>query len=102
MSVMHAATHVLLGLADTRALVPVSPVVLVVAVLLAAALCFALGTLRGSWRTWLVGYALAVVALVLAYGGVLRERRAASPASAPAPAARAPAPSTPRSAEVPR
>ncbi len=66
------------------------PVVTVLLVLAAAALCFALGTFRGSWRVWLVGYALAVAALVLAYGGVLRERRAA-PGTPAAPALRAPA-----------
>jgi len=73
---------------------PVHPVLIVVAVLAAAALSFALGTLRGSWRAWLVGYALTVAALVLAYGGVLRERRAAAAAAtagAPAPPAAAPA-----------
>ncbi len=67
------------------------PVVAVLLVLAAAALCFALGTFRGSWRVWLVGYALTVVALALAFGGVRSARRAAAlqgagartPASAP-------------------
>ncbi len=85
---------------ETRALVPVSPVLLVAIVLVAAALCFALGTLRGSWRAWLVGYALTLVALVLAYGGVLHERRAAAPAPEAATAGgRSPVGPTSRSAE---
>jgi len=66
---------------------PVHPVVIVAAILVAAALSFALGTLRGSWRAWLAGYALTVAALVLAYGGVLRERRAAAASVAPAASA---------------
>ncbi len=76
------------------------PVVAVLIALAAAALCFALGTFRGSWRVWLVGYALTVVALALAFGGVRNARRAAAlegarpPASAPE-AGRAGAPNSP-------
>lgn len=51
------------------------PVLAVLVVLAVAALCFALGTLRGSWRAWLVGYALTVLALVLAIAGVVRGPR---------------------------
>jgi len=74
------------------------PVVIVLAVLAAAVLCFALGTFRGSWRVWLVGYALTVAALALAFGGVRSARRGpdgASPAAAQsgAPAAVSPGPS---------
>ncbi len=52
----------------------VHPVLAVLLVLAVAALCFALGTFRGSWRVWLVGYALTVLALALAFAGVLRGR----------------------------
>ncbi len=58
------------------------PLLPVVVVLVLAALCFALGTLRGSWRVWLVGYALTVLALALAFGGVRSARRAALAADA--------------------
>ncbi len=62
----------------------VHPVVAVLVVLAVAALCFAVGTFRGSWRVWLVGYALTVVALALAFSGVRSARRAAESApSAP-------------------
>ncbi len=61
------------------------PVVAVLVVLVAAALCFAFGTFRGSWRVWLVGYALTVVALALAFGGVRSARRAATPPPGSAP-----------------
>ena len=65
----------------------VHPVTLVLAVLAIAALCFALGTFRGSWRVWLIGYALTVVALALALGGVRRAHRGVGPAAPAAPAA---------------
>ncbi len=51
------------------------PVLAVLIVLAVAALCFALGTLRGSWRAWLVGSALTVFALGLAFAGVIRGHR---------------------------
>ena len=69
----------------------VHPVTLVLAVLAIAALCFALGTFRGSWRVWLVGYALTVVALALALGGVHRAHRGVGTLAPPVP----PAPAAP-------
>ncbi len=58
------------------------PIAAVLIVLAVAAICFALGTFRGSWRVWLVGYALTVLALALAFGGVRSARRAALAADA--------------------
>ncbi len=51
------------------------PVAQVLAVLAVAVLCFALGTFRGSWRVWLIGYALTVVALALGFAGVYNAHR---------------------------
>ncbi len=77
------------------------PVALVVGVLAVAVLCLGLGTLRGSFRFWLVGYALAAAALVIAYGGVRAARSAPAPLSVrassipAAPGSPAPAAPTP-------
>ncbi len=70
------------------------PVALVVGVLAVAVLCLGVGTLRGSFRFWLVGYALAAAALVIAYGGVRAARSARAAWSAPASTAPA-APGSP-------
>lgn len=67
---------------------PTGAAVPVLIVLLLAAACFAVGTARGSWRVWLAGYALAVVALALAYGAVWNGQAAIRHPAAPAPAAR--------------
>ncbi len=81
------------------------PVALVLGVIALAVLCLGLGTLRGSFRFWLVGYALAAAALVIAYGGVRAARSAHAARSAPASAATAlpasPVPSSPRTGDRP-
>ncbi len=55
------------------------PLVLLLAALVLAVCCLGVGTLRGSFRLWLVGWVLAVVALVLAYVGVHATRRPSAP-----------------------
>ena len=66
--------------------------VILVLLVLAAAACFGLGTMRGSWRVWLVGYVLFAAALGVAFAGQRAARRAAAvpaapPASTPVPEA---------------
>lgn len=55
--------------------VHVLTLLLALALVLAVA-CFGLGTLRGSWRVWVLGYALTALALVLAFAQLRGERRA--------------------------
>jgi hypothetical protein len=43
------------------------PLALLLVTLALAVGCLGIGTLRGSFRLWLAGYVLAVVALVLAF-----------------------------------
>lgn len=45
-------------------------VLVIVTLLILAALFLALGTLRGSFRFWLVGYALVVAGLVVVYARI--------------------------------
>ncbi len=79
------------------------PLVLLLAALVLAICCLAAGTLRGSFRLWLAGYALAVLALVLAYVGVRAARRPSAPPPARVSAsATAPTQSGARAAETAR
>jgi lipopolysaccharide export LptBFGC system permease protein LptF len=59
--------------------------VILVVLVVAAAACFGLGTMRGSWRVWLVGYVLFAAALGVGFIGQRAARRAPAipPASTP-------------------
>ena len=65
----------------TLALHPALVVLLLL--VLGAAACFGLGTMRGSWRVWLIGYVLFAAALGVAYGAQRSVRRAAAVRAAP-------------------
>ena len=60
------------------------PVMVIVALLVLAALLLALGTARGSFRFWLLGYALVVAGLIVVYARI-HATRTSAPAVQEAP-----------------